>query len=156
MEDLSCAGKRNGRYIIFLYFLAMPYGLWDLSSPTRGLTHTPYSKSMESTTGPPRNSIEGVSVICKIFIKAYTHFPWYIDASAIIVLKILLTRICLCLWILFQRSLGLEGASYITIYNRLNSYVLNDSWTAGRTNIIPISQIRKLSLGEVIYLPPRS
>ena len=32
---------------IYLFILAAPCGLWDLSSPTRDQTHAPCSRSME-------------------------------------------------------------------------------------------------------------
>ena len=41
----------------FIYFLAMPHGMQDLSSPTRGGTHIPCSGRAESlTTKPPGKS----------------------------------------------------------------------------------------------------
>ena len=33
---------------LFIYLLAMPFGMWDLSSLTRNQTHAPYSGSTES------------------------------------------------------------------------------------------------------------
>ena len=35
-------------YVCFFFFLAMPCGIWDLSSPTRDLTPVPCSGSTES------------------------------------------------------------------------------------------------------------
>ena len=34
--------------LFFFFFLATPHGMWDLSFPTRGLTHAPCSGSVES------------------------------------------------------------------------------------------------------------
>ena len=35
-------------FIFIIYFLAMPSGMWDLSSPTRDQTHAPSIGSSES------------------------------------------------------------------------------------------------------------
>ena len=45
-----------------IFFLALPRGMWDLSSPTRDETRAPCSGSAESTTGPPGKS---------------QYFPWF-------------------------------------------------------------------------------
>ena len=42
----------------FLSFLAVPHGMWDLSSLTRDPTHIPCIGSAVLTTGPPRKSLE--------------------------------------------------------------------------------------------------
>ena len=34
--------------VYFIYLLAAPHGMWDLSSPTRDRTRTPYIGNMES------------------------------------------------------------------------------------------------------------
>ena len=38
----------NTVFFVFLFFLALPHGTWDLSSLTRGGTHAPCIRSMES------------------------------------------------------------------------------------------------------------
>ena len=51
-----------------LYLLAMPWGMWDLSSPTRGGTCTPRSGSTVLTTGPPGKAVPDFIVFkCKSY-----------------------------------------------------------------------------------------
>ena len=38
----------SNRILFFFFFLAMPHGMWDLSSPTRDRTHAPCIGSAES------------------------------------------------------------------------------------------------------------
>ena len=44
-------------YLSVFFFLAVPRGLWDLSSPTWGRTCASYTESMEWTSGPPGKSL---------------------------------------------------------------------------------------------------
>ena len=43
---------------LYIYFLATPCSMWDLSSSTRDQTCTPCVGSTESTTGPPGKSLD--------------------------------------------------------------------------------------------------
>ena len=45
----------------YLFILATPCGMWDLSSPTRNQIHAPCNGSPVLTTGPPGNPPKGVS-----------------------------------------------------------------------------------------------
>ena len=49
----------RGRFLILFYFLAMPCGMWDLSSLTWNGICTPYIGSRVLTIGPPRKSQKG-------------------------------------------------------------------------------------------------
>ena len=41
--------ERRGRFI-FKNFLAVPHGMWDVSSPIRDRTHNPCTGTMESSS----------------------------------------------------------------------------------------------------------
>ena len=48
-----CPSQLPGVFFFFLKFLAIPYGLWDLSSSTRYQSHTPALEGKNLTTGLP-------------------------------------------------------------------------------------------------------
>ena len=51
---MSCS--KQWMILIFLFFLAMPYGLWDLASPPRDQIRVSCIGSAVLTTGPPEKS----------------------------------------------------------------------------------------------------
>ena len=59
VPPLSCC-------FVFLFFLAVPHSMWDLSSLTRGQTRAPLHRTWRVlTTGPPRKSF---SQFCWIYL----------------------------------------------------------------------------------------
>ena len=61
--------------LLFYVFLSWPQGLWDLNSPTRDQTHTPYIRSAESE---PLNH-QG-SPLCSIIFLRFIHTTAHIGA----------------------------------------------------------------------------
>ena len=47
LGELLLKKKKFNKYL-FIYLLAIPFSIWDLSSLTRNQTHVPYSGSTES------------------------------------------------------------------------------------------------------------
>ena len=54
------------------FFLATPYSMWDLSSPTRDQTHGSCNGSKISPTGPPGESLE-FTVLKRAFTVWHSH-----------------------------------------------------------------------------------
>ena len=61
-------------FFVCLFFFEAPWGMWDLSSPTRNRTHAPCSGSMESSLDHLRKSPECHTIL----IPMASYLSWYL------------------------------------------------------------------------------